>query len=96
MWVDIVCCQLYHATTAINLKYILLKHRSLINDHKCYPGGSVGKRICLQCRRPGWEDPLEEGMAIHSSILAWEIPMNRGAWQAADHGIAKSRTQLSD
>ena len=27
----------------------------------------------------GWEDPLEEGMAIHSSILAWRIPMDRGA-----------------
>ena len=30
----------------------------------------------------GWEDPLEKGMAIHSSILAWRIPMDRGAWQA--------------
>ena len=30
----------------------------------------------------GWEDPLEKGMAIHSSILAWIIPMDRGAWQA--------------
>ena len=30
----------------------------------------------------GWEDPLEEGMATHSSILAWRIPMDRGAWQA--------------
>ena len=28
----------------------------------------------------GWEDPLEEGMAAHSSILAWRIPMDRGAW----------------
>ena len=28
-----------------------------------------------------WEDPLEEGMATHSSILAWRIPMDRGAWQ---------------
>ena len=28
----------------------------------------------------GWEDPLEEGMAGHSSILAWRIPMDRGAW----------------
>ena len=27
-----------------------------------------------------WEDPLEEGMATHSSILAWRIPMGRGAW----------------
>ena len=31
----------------------------------------------------GWEDPLEEGMATHSSILAWRIPMDRGAWWAA-------------
>ena len=31
----------------------------------------------------GWEDPLEEGMAIHSSILAWRIPMDREAWCAA-------------
>ena len=38
----------------------------------------------------GWEDPLEEGMAIHSSILAWRIPMDRGAWQTTDHGVAKS------
>ena len=30
----------------------------------------------------GWEYPLEEGMATHSSILAWRIPMDRGAWQA--------------
>ena len=29
----------------------------------------------------GWEDPLEEGMATHSSILAWRIPMDRRAWQ---------------
>ena len=29
-------------------------------------------------RSLGWEDSLEEGMAIHSSILAWRIPMNRG------------------
>ena len=29
-----------------------------------------------------WEDPLEEGMATHSSILAWGIPMDRGAWWA--------------
>ena len=33
-------------------------------------------------RSLGWEDPLEEGMAIHSSILAWRIPMDRRAWWA--------------
>ena len=41
-----------------------------------------------------WEDPLEEGMASHSSILAWRIPMDRGAWGATVHGVAKSQTQL--
>ena len=30
----------------------------------------------------GWEDPLEEAMATHSSILAWRIPVDRGAWRA--------------
>ena len=44
----------------------------------------------------GWEDPLEEGMATHSSILAWRIFMDRGAWQATVHGVAKSWTGLSD
>ena len=41
---------------------------------------------------------LEEGMgmATHSSILVWRIPMDRGAWLAAVHGVAKSWTQLSD
>ena len=43
----------------------------------------------------GGEDPLEEGVATHSSILAWRIPTDRGAWWAAVHGVAKSWTQLS-
>ena len=47
-------------------------------------------------RSLGWKDPLVEGMATHSSILAWRIPMNKGAWQATVHGIAKSQTWLSD
>ena len=43
-----------------------------------------------------WEDPLEEGMATHSSILAWRIAMGRGAWQGTVHGVSKSETRLSD
>ena len=39
-----------------------------------------------------WEGPLEKGMTIHSSILAWRIPVDRGAWWAALHGVAKSQT----
>ena len=37
----------------------------------------------------GREDPLEEGMATHSSILAWRIPMDRGAWRVTVHGVAE-------
>ena len=43
-------------------------------------------------RSLGGEDRLEEGMATHSSILAWEIPTDRGAWRAIVHGATKSWT----
>ena len=52
------------------------------------------ERICLQFRRPGfnsWVDPLEEGMATHYSILAWRIPMDRGAWWLTVHEVAESK-----
>ena len=39
-----------------------------------------------------WEDPLEEGIATHSSILAWRIPMDSGAWWATVHGVAELDT----
>ena len=35
----------------------------------------------------GWEDPMKEGMATHSSILAWRITMDRGVWQAIVYGM---------
>ena len=46
-------------------------------------------------RSLSWEDPLEEGMATYSNILAWRIPMDRGAWRATAHGISKTQTQLT-
>ena len=42
----------------------------------------------------GREDAWEEGIATHSNILAWRIPMDRGAWWATVHGVEKSWTQL--
>ena len=42
----------------------------------------------------GWEDPLGEAMAIHSSILDWRSSMDRGAWQV--HEVEKSQTRLSN
>ena len=43
-----------------------------------------------------WEDPLEEEMATHSSILAWRLSIDRGALQATVHGVTKSWIGMSD
>ena len=42
------------------------------------------------------KDPLEEGMAAHSSNLACRIPRDTGAWWATVHGVAECRTRLSE
>ena len=60
-----------------------------------FPGGSHGKEFAFSAGdylSLVWEDSLEEGMASHFSILAYRIPMARGAWRARVHGIAKSQT----
>ena len=38
-----------------------------------------------------WEDPLEEGMETHSSIVAWRIPIDSGVWQAKSMGSKRVR-----
>ena len=43
-----------------------------------------------------WEDLLEESLTTHSSIVAWRIPMDRGAWQATVNGVAKSWLDLTE
>ena len=59
-----------------------------------FPGDSDGKESICNAGdlglRPGWEDPQEEGMATHSSTLAWRIPMDRKK-PGGLHGVAKSR-----
>ena len=66
-----------------------LKGNSL--DLKNLPAGQ-GTRV----QSLGQEDPLEKEMATHSSVLAWENSMERGAWCAAVHGVTKSWTQLAN
>ena len=60
-----------------------------------FPGGSVVKNLSavqeVWVRFLGWEDPLEEGMATHSSTLAWRIPWTEEACSSV-HGVTKSRT----
>ena len=48
-----------------------------------------------QIQSLGWEDPLQKGMATHSSILAWRIPRTGASW-ATLHGVPKSRALLSN
>ena len=48
----------------------------------------------MEVQSLGWEDPLEEGMATHSRILACRIPMDRGAWWVTVHGVTKNWTRL--
>ena len=43
-------------------------------------------------RSLGQEDPLEKGIATHSSILAWRTPQTDGIWQATVHRVTKSQT----
>ena len=43
----------------------------------------------------GREDPLEKEIATHTSILAWRTPMDRRAWQATVHAVARVRYDLA-
>ena len=45
-----------------------------------------------QVRSLGQEDPLKKGMTTHSSVLAWRIPMDRGAWRGIVHAVTESQT----
>ena len=61
-----------------------------------FPGGETVKNLPAMWETwvpsLGWEDPLEVGMTIHSSIPAWRIPMDKGAWRATVLGVTKNRT----
>ena len=78
-----------------------VEHILLILSQNIFPGGISGEPAC-QCSRHetrvrslDWEDPLEQGMATHSSILAWRIPWTEEPtlW-ATLHRVAKSQTPL--
>ena len=66
-----------------------------------FPGGASGKEppdnagdIRDVDSMPGQEDPLEEGMATHSSILAWRIPQTEQSSWLQPIGLRKSQTWL--
>ena len=61
-----------------------------------FPGGSEVKNLPtvweVWVQSLGWQDPLEKGMATHSSIHAWRILWRSLLWRAKVHGVAKSQT----
>ena len=73
-----------------------------IERERDFPGSTSGKEPACQCKRHetwvqslGQEDPLEEGMATYSRILAWRISLTEGAWWATVHRVTKSWTRLN-
>ena len=62
---------------------------------KRFSGGSAGKRIHQQCRRCGFDpwvrNPLKEGTATHSSILAWRIPRTEEPGGLQSKGLQRVR-----
>ena len=65
----------------------------LSNEENRFPGASVVKNLPakqeMQVQSLGWEDPLEEEMATHPSILAWRIP----AWTQEPGGLQSMEPQ---
>ena len=91
----------YKLKKFISVCFLFLKMFAKI----CFGGGGLMgaslvaqlvKNLLAMQETPVWflgqEDPLEEGMAIHSCVLTWRIPMDRGTWRATGHNWATKQS----
>ena len=85
--------------------WAVLVHLSFLHSSPCSAPINLASLVAQLVKNPpamwetwvrslGWEDPLEEGMVTHSSILAWRIPIDRGARWATVHRVAQSQTRV--